>query len=97
MFGIKKFDAVINPPHATILAVGAGEEQAVVVDGKLDIATMMSRRCRCDHRVVDGALGADVLQAFKAYMEDPVTDAGVDDAHGPVSIFESGDACVCSL
>jgi pyruvate dehydrogenase E2 component (dihydrolipoamide acetyltransferase) len=72
MFGIKKFDAVINPPHATILAVGAGEEQAVVVDGKLTVATMMSATLSCDHRVVDGALGAAVLQAFKGYVEDPV-------------------------
>ncbi len=72
MFGIKKFDAVINPPHATILAVGAGEEQAIVVDGKLAVATMMSATLSCDHRVVDGALGATMLQAFKGYVEDPV-------------------------
>ncbi len=72
MFGIKSFDAVINPPHATILAVGAGEQRAIVVGGKVDVATMMSCTLSCDHRVVDGALGAALLNAFKAYIEDPV-------------------------
>jgi pyruvate dehydrogenase E2 component (dihydrolipoamide acetyltransferase) len=72
MFGIKKFDAVINPPHATILAVGAGERQPTVIDDKLAIATVMSATLSCDHRVVDGTLGAAVLQAFKSYVEDPV-------------------------
>ncbi|MFO1173075.1 MAG: pyruvate dehydrogenase complex dihydrolipoamide acetyltransferase [Hyphomicrobiaceae bacterium] len=72
MFGIKTFDAVINPPHATILAVGAGEEVAVVKDGKIEIATIMQCTMSCDHRVVDGALGAHLLNAFKAYIEDPV-------------------------
>ncbi len=72
MFGIKSFDAVINPPHATILAVGAGEEVAVVKEGKVEVATVMSCTLSCDHRVVDGALGAHLLNAFKAYIEDPV-------------------------
>ncbi len=72
MFGIKSFDAVINPPHATILAVGAGEERAIVVGGKLEVANMMSCTLSCDHRVVDGALGAALLNAFKGYIEDPV-------------------------
>ncbi len=72
MFGIKSFDAVINPPHATILAVGAGEEIAVVTGGKVEVATVMSCTLSCDHRVVDGALGAHLLNAFKAYIEDPV-------------------------
>jgi pyruvate dehydrogenase E2 component (dihydrolipoamide acetyltransferase) len=72
MFGIKSFDAVINPPHATILAVGAGEEVAVAAGGKLEVATVMSCTLSCDHRVVDGALGAHLLNAFKAYIEDPV-------------------------
>ena len=72
MFGIKSFDAVINPPHATILAVGAGEERAVVVRGKMEVANMMSCTLSCDHRVVDGALGANLLAAFKSYIEDPV-------------------------
>ena len=72
MFGIKSFDAVINPPHATILAVGAGDKRAVVVGDKIEAATMMSCTLSCDHRVVDGALGAELLNAFKALIEDPV-------------------------
>lgn len=72
MYGIKNFDAVINPPHATILAVGAGEERAVVIDSALQVATVMSCTLSCDHRVVDGALGADLLKAFKNFIEDPV-------------------------
>ncbi|MEZ5925121.1 MAG: pyruvate dehydrogenase complex dihydrolipoamide acetyltransferase [Hyphomicrobiaceae bacterium] len=72
MYGIKSFDAVINPPHATILAVGAGEEVPVVADGAVKVATIMSCTLSCDHRVVDGALGAHLLNAFKAYIEDPV-------------------------
>ncbi|MBI1384955.1 MAG: pyruvate dehydrogenase complex dihydrolipoamide acetyltransferase [Rhizobiales bacterium] len=72
MFGIKRFDAVINPPHATILAVGAGEERIIAVGGQPKVATMMSCTLSCDHRVVDGALGAELLGAFKAYIEDPV-------------------------
>ncbi|MEZ5774376.1 MAG: pyruvate dehydrogenase complex dihydrolipoamide acetyltransferase [Hyphomicrobiaceae bacterium] len=72
MYGIKRFDAVINPPHATILAVGAAEERAVVKDGAVEVANMMSCTLSCDHRVVDGALGANLLAAFKAYIEDPV-------------------------
>jgi pyruvate dehydrogenase E2 component (dihydrolipoamide acetyltransferase) len=72
MFGIKSFDAVINPPHATILAVGAGEQRPIAVDGKLEVANMMSCTLSCDHRVVDGALGANLLAAYKSYIEDPV-------------------------
>ncbi len=72
MFGIRSFDAVINPPHATILAVGAGEERAIVTAGKVEVATVMSCTLSCDHRVVDGALGATLLNAFKGYIEDPV-------------------------
>ncbi|MDB5486153.1 MAG: pdhC [Tardiphaga sp.] len=72
MFGIKDFTAVINPPHATILAVGAGEERAIVKNGKIEIATMMSVTLSCDHRAVDGALGAELLGAFKALIETPV-------------------------
>jgi pyruvate dehydrogenase E2 component (dihydrolipoamide acetyltransferase) len=72
MFGIKSFDAVINPPHATILAVGAGEKRAVVVSDKIEAATVMSCTLSCDHRVVDGALGAELINAFKALIEDPV-------------------------
>ncbi|MEL6289603.1 MAG: pyruvate dehydrogenase complex dihydrolipoamide acetyltransferase [Pseudomonadota bacterium] len=72
MMGIKRFDAVINPPHATILAIGAGEERMIVVDGAPVVANMMSCTLSCDHRVVDGALGAELLAAFKNYIEDPV-------------------------
>ncbi len=73
MFGIKSFDAVINPPHATILAVGAGEKRAVVgAGGQIEAATIMSCTLSCDHRVVDGALGAELLNAFKSLIEDPV-------------------------
>ncbi len=72
MYGIKDFTAVINPPHATILAVGTGEERAVVRDGKIVAAQMMSVTLGCDHRAVDGALGAVLIGAFKALIENPV-------------------------
>ena len=72
MFGIKDFSAVINPPHATILAVGAGEERAVVKGGEIKVATVMSVTLSTDHRVVDGALGAELLSAFKRYIENPM-------------------------
>ena len=72
MYGIKDFAAVINPPHATILAVGAGEERAIVRDGKIEAAWMMSVTLSTDHRAVDGALGAQLLGAFKALIENPV-------------------------
>jgi pyruvate dehydrogenase E2 component (dihydrolipoamide acetyltransferase) len=72
MFGIKEFSGVINPPHATILAVGAGEQRAVVRGGKLEVGTIMSATLSCDHRAVDGALGAEFLSAFKTLIENPV-------------------------
>jgi pyruvate dehydrogenase E2 component (dihydrolipoamide acetyltransferase) len=72
MYGIKDFTAVINPPHATILAVGAGEERAVVRDGKIAAAQIMSVTMSCDHRAVDGALGAQLIGAFKSLIENPV-------------------------
>jgi pyruvate dehydrogenase E2 component (dihydrolipoamide acetyltransferase) len=72
MYGIKDFTAVINPPHATILAIGAGEERAVVRDGKIVAAHIMSVTMSCDHRAVDGALGAVLIGAFKALIENPV-------------------------
>ncbi len=72
MFGVKSFDAVINPPHATILAVGAGEKRAIVDGDDVRVATMMSCTLSCDHRVVDGAVGAELLNAFKKFIEDPV-------------------------
>jgi pyruvate dehydrogenase E2 component (dihydrolipoamide acetyltransferase) len=71
MYGIRDFTAVINPPHAAILAVGAGEQRAVVRDGTVEIATVMTVTMSCDHRVIDGATGARFLQAFKLFVEDP--------------------------
>lgn len=73
MFGVKEFSAVINPPQGAILAVGAGTQRPVVKDGQLSIATVMTVTLSCDHRIVDGALGAQWLQAFKGYIEQPVT------------------------
>jgi pyruvate dehydrogenase E2 component (dihydrolipoamide acetyltransferase) len=73
MFGVKSFDAVINPPHATILAVGAGQRQPVIEGDEIKIATIMNCTLSCDHRVVDGALGAQLLDAFKGFIEEPVT------------------------
>jgi pyruvate dehydrogenase E2 component (dihydrolipoamide acetyltransferase) len=71
MYGVKDFAAVINPPHATILAVGAGEERAIVEKGQVLVATMMIVTLSTDHRAVDGALGAELLSAFKRYIEAP--------------------------
>jgi pyruvate dehydrogenase E2 component (dihydrolipoamide acetyltransferase) len=71
MFGIKQFTGVINPPHAGILAVGAGEQRPVVRDGKIEIATVMTVTMSCDHRVIDGATGARFLEAFKQFVEEP--------------------------
>jgi pyruvate dehydrogenase E2 component (dihydrolipoamide acetyltransferase) len=71
MFGIKQFTAVINPPHATILAAGAGEQRPVVKNGRIEVVTVMSATLSCDHRAVDGALGAELIQAFKGYVEQP--------------------------
>jgi pyruvate dehydrogenase E2 component (dihydrolipoamide acetyltransferase) len=73
MYGIKDFNAVINPPHGVILAVGAGEQRAIVKNGALAIATVMSCTLSCDHRVVDGAVGAQWIAAFKKMVEDPLT------------------------
>jgi pyruvate dehydrogenase E2 component (dihydrolipoamide acetyltransferase) len=72
MYGIKDFTAVINPPQSTILAVGAGEERAVVRNGALAVANIMSVTLTCDHRSVDGALGAELIVAFKRLIESPV-------------------------
>ena len=72
MYGIKDFTAVINPPHATILAVGAGEQRPIVKNGKIEIAEIMSVTMTCDHRAVDGALGAELIGAFKRLIENPV-------------------------
>jgi len=73
MFGIKEFAAVINPPQSAILAVGAGEQRAIVKDGEIAVSTMMNVTLSADHRIVDGALGAEWLQLFKGFVENPVT------------------------
>ena len=74
MFGIDNFDAVINPPHGAILAVGAGKKRPVVnADGDLEVATVMSVTLSVDHRVIDGALGAELLQAIVDNLENPIT------------------------
>ena len=72
MFGIKEFAAVINPPHGTILAVGVGEERVYADKGQVKIANFMTVTLSCDHRAVDGALGAELLAAFKGLIETPV-------------------------
>jgi pyruvate dehydrogenase E2 component (dihydrolipoyllysine-residue acetyltransferase) len=72
MYGISHFTAVINPPHATIMAVGTSEERPVVRGGKIEIAQMMSVTLSCDHRAIDGALGAELIGAFKQLIENPV-------------------------
>jgi pyruvate dehydrogenase E2 component (dihydrolipoamide acetyltransferase) len=72
MYGIKDFTAVINPPQSTILAIGAGEERAVVRNGQLAAATIMSVTLSCDHRAIDGALGAELIREFKTLIENPV-------------------------
>ena len=73
MYGIREFAAVINPPQGCILAVGVGEQRPVVRGGALAIATVMSATLSCDHRVVDGVVGAEWLAAFKKIVEDPLT------------------------
>jgi pyruvate dehydrogenase E2 component (dihydrolipoamide acetyltransferase) len=74
MYGVREFSAIINPPQATILAVGAARRQAVErADGGVAFASMLTATLSCDHRVVDGALGAELLAAIKALLEKPVT------------------------
>ena len=73
MYGIKEFSAVINPPQACILAIGAGEQRPVVKDGSLAVATVMSCTLSVDHRAVDGAIGSEYLSAFKRLIEDPLS------------------------
>jgi pyruvate dehydrogenase E2 component (dihydrolipoamide acetyltransferase) len=72
MFGIKQFDAVINPPQAMILAVGAGEKRPYIVDDALGVATVMSATGSFDHRAVDGADGAELMKVLKALIESPM-------------------------
>ena len=71
MMGVKSFDAVINPPQAAILAVGAGEQRPVVKNGELTVATVMSVTLSCDHRAIDGAVGAEYMAAVKMFLEQP--------------------------
>ena len=72
MFGIKQFDAVINPPQGMILAVGSGDKRPHVVDGALAVATVMTATGSFDHRAIDGAVGAQLMQAFQALVENPL-------------------------
>jgi pyruvate dehydrogenase E2 component (dihydrolipoamide acetyltransferase) len=71
MYGVKEFAAIINPPQSCILAVGAGEQRAVVREGQLAVATVMTCTLSVDHRAVDGAVGAEFLAAFKPLIEKP--------------------------
>ena len=73
MFGIKSFASIVNQPHGAIMSVGAGEQRVVVKDGKMEIATVMTVTLTCDHRVVDGAVGAAFLNAFKTFIEEPAS------------------------
>jgi len=73
MFGVKEFAAIINPPQSAILAVGAGQQRAVIKDGAVVPATVMSCTLSCDHRAIDGAVAAMFLAAFRGYIEDPLT------------------------
>ena len=73
MMGIKEFGSIINEPHGMILSVGEGNQRPIVREGALDLATIMTVTLTCDHRVIDGALGAKWLQHFKRYIEKPIT------------------------
>jgi pyruvate dehydrogenase E2 component (dihydrolipoamide acetyltransferase) len=74
MYGVREFAAIINPPHATILAVGAARRQPIeTAQGGVAFISQMTVTLSCDHRVVDGALGAELLSAFKGFVEKPVT------------------------
>ena len=73
MYGVREFSAIVNPPHATILAVGAAQRRPVeAVDGSVRFVSQMTVTLSCDHRVVDGARGAELLAAFKSLIESPV-------------------------
>jgi len=72
MYGIKAFDAVINPPQAMIMAIGAGEKRPWVIDDSLQIATIMSATGSFDHRAIDGADGAELMKVFKQLVESPL-------------------------
>ena len=72
MFGIKQFEAVLNPPQAMIIAIGAGEPRPYVVDDSLQIASVMSATGSFDHRAIDGADGAQLMKVFKQLVENPL-------------------------
>jgi pyruvate dehydrogenase E2 component (dihydrolipoamide acetyltransferase) len=76
MFGIKQFDAIINPPQGAILAVGTGEQRPVVKEGQLSIATVVSLTLSSDHRIIDGAVAAQFMSILKGYLEQPATMLG---------------------
>ena len=82
MFGITNFDAIVNPPQSSILAVGTVEEKPIGVDGQIDLAPMMSVTFSCDHRVIDGAIGAEFLSALKELLENPVSSHNVRPSYG---------------
>ena len=71
MLGVKQFDAIINPPQGAILALGASEQRAVIENDQIVIRQMVTATLSCDHRVIDGALGAKFLAAFKQFVENP--------------------------
>ena len=73
MFGVENFQAIVNPPQSCIMAVGAGVQKPVVVNGQIEIKTVMTVTLSTDHRSVDGAVGAEFLQYFKRYIENPVS------------------------
>jgi pyruvate dehydrogenase E2 component (dihydrolipoamide acetyltransferase) len=73
MFGISNFAAIVNPPQGAILAIGAGEQRAVVKDGQVKVATVMTVTMSTDHRCIDGAIGAEYLQVFKKLIENPMS------------------------
>ena len=72
MFGIKQFEAVINPPQGMIMAIGAGEKRPYIIDDRVQVATIMSATGSFDHRAIDGADGAKLMKAFKALVESPL-------------------------
>lgn len=73
MFGVKEFTSIINPPHASIVSIGAGEKRPVVTNGELAVATVITATFAFDHRVIDGAVGAQLAAAFKGYIENPIS------------------------
>ena len=72
MFGVSNFTSIINPPHASIVSIGAGKQQPIVKDGALAVGTVMTATFAFDHRVIDGALGAELAKAFQTYIENPM-------------------------